>query len=155
MKGLLSLWVPPIVWMGFIFFMSTSGFSAEVTRGILLPMFKFFFYYMPEGFLVFAHSIIRKAAHFNEYAVLSFLVFRALEGRSAGVRTLGAALICALYAGSDEYHQSFVSVRTASMKDVGIDTAGAVFMQLAIWFHGGLGNVPRKNRANPERGQKA
>ncbi|MGD0662387.1 MAG: VanZ family protein [Syntrophorhabdales bacterium] len=30
----------------------------------------------------------------------------------------------------DEFHQSFVATRTASITDVGIDTAGGVFAQV-------------------------
>jgi len=80
--------------------------------------------------------IIRKCAHFIEYCILSFLFFRALLGEK---RLLSAHLLSVLfsflYAVSDEYHQSFVLVRTASPIDVAIDTLGAAFMQAALWFH--------------------
>jgi len=40
------------------------------------------------------------------------------------------------YAASDEFHQLFVPSREASVLDVLIDTAGAVFALLLIWFIG-------------------
>jgi VanZ family protein len=41
----------------------------------------------------------------------------------------------ALWALGDEFHQSFVPTRTASMADVAIDTAGGVLAQFAaaLW----------------------
>ena len=57
---------------------------------------------------------------------------------------MGSALvnICdywvALYALSDEFHQSFVATRDASIIDVSIDSVGGVFSQIAmmLWnFH--------------------
>ncbi len=39
---------------------------------------------------------------------------------------ISAALLSAVYAFTDEFHQSFVPTRTASFLDVGIDTAGGI-----------------------------
>ena len=35
-------------------------------------------------------------------------------------------IICFIYAGSDEYHQTFVDGRTGQFSDVLIDTAGSI-----------------------------
>lgn len=135
-KGTLSRWAPPFLWMGIIFIMSTASFSLDTTKGFIYPILKFFFPYASDGTLVLFHMIIRKCAHFIEYCILSFLFFRALLGEK---RLLSAHLLSVLfsflYAVSDEYHQSFVLVRTASPIDVAIDTLGAAFMQAALWFH--------------------
>lgn len=37
-----------------------------------------------------------------------------------------AGIVCVGFAGLDEYHQSFVDSRTPSVKDVGIDSIGAM-----------------------------
>jgi VanZ family protein len=37
-----------------------------------------------------------------------------------------------LYAVSDEFHQSFVSSRSASLIDVGIDSTGGILSQIVI-----------------------
>jgi VanZ family protein len=40
----------------------------------------------------------------------------------------GAVLVgCALFAASDEFHQTFVKSRTPSVRDVLLDVAGALF----------------------------
>ena len=70
---------------------------------------------------------IRKSAHFIEYAILAAAIalplwIRRHRGRRLWlVSMLGAAL----YAATDEFHQSFVPGRSCELKDVMIDTAGA------------------------------
>jgi VanZ family protein len=45
-------------------------------------------------------------------------------------------LLVILYAASDEFHQSFVPSREASVLDVLIDTAGSVLALLFLWVIG-------------------
>ena len=77
-----------------------------------------------------------KTAHVGEYAVLGFLLARALRmtrpslGRGAVVA--GAALLGAFYGASDEFHQSFVPERTASLGDLAADAAGALLGALLL-----------------------
>jgi VanZ family protein len=63
-------------------------------------------------------TILRKAAHATEYAILALLLYRAL-GRELPVFLIGFA-----YAVSDEIHQEFVRGRHASPFDVSMDAAG-------------------------------
>lgn len=73
-----------------------------------------------------AHLILRKAAHFTEYALLAGLWWRALRTRLEGRAALVAAFSIAVsYAVTDEIHQSFVDTRVGSPVDVLIDLAGA------------------------------
>jgi len=63
------------------------------------------------------------------------LLFRAVRRERVGWnwRWAAAAIaIAACVAASDEWHQSFVPSRTASVVDVGIDTAGATVAQVVI-----------------------
>ncbi len=81
------------------------------------------------------HAIIRKLAHIIEYLILGFLLFRAFRGRS-DVRWnwrwfFLTSIVVLLWAASDEFHQSFVPTRTASIVDVGIDIVGGILGQLA------------------------
>jgi VanZ family protein len=62
--------------------------------------------------------VLRKLAHAAEYAVLGFLLVRAL-GRERPALALGIA-----YAISDEVHQHFVPGRLGSSLDVLIDAIG-------------------------------
>jgi VanZ family protein len=64
--------------------------------------------------------ILRKGAHVTEYAILGFLLVRAL-GREAPALAFGV-----VYAASDELHQAFVRGRHASPVDVAIDTVGVL-----------------------------
>jgi VanZ family protein len=72
----------------------------------------------------------RKAFHFGEYALLAFLLFRAILDTfpQPPVRLVVIVIaLCLGYAISDEWHQSFVPLRGASPLDVLIDGAGAIF----------------------------
>jgi VanZ family protein len=60
----------------------------------------------------------RKIAHAAEYALLGFLLLRAV-GRESVALVLGFA-----YAVSDEVHQHFVPGREAAVLDVAIDAVG-------------------------------
>jgi VanZ family protein len=70
--------------------------------------------------------VLRKIAHAAEYAVLGALLVRA-TGRAGIAFALGA-----LYAVSDEIHQSLVPGRLGSPLDVAIDAAG-VAVGIALW----------------------
>jgi len=63
--------------------------------------------------------VLRKLAHFTEYAILAVLLYRAIG------RAPAALALASLYAVTDEVHQQFVSGRHASPLDWLIDTAGA------------------------------
>jgi VanZ family protein len=86
---------------------------------------------------------VRKAGHVSEYAVLAALLWRALRRPAPGDRrpwsrrtAAGAVALAALYACTDEYHQSFVATRYASALDVVIDSVGAAVGVALIWLAG-------------------
>jgi VanZ family protein len=70
------------------------------------------------------HFITRKIAHFTEYAILGFLAARAFRPYPRWF--LISAVLVVVYALIDEYHQSFVPSRTASVLDSLIDMAGGI-----------------------------
>jgi VanZ family protein len=72
---------------------------------------------------------IKKTAHFTEYFILAWLMFRSLRqsikfGLTA-LLTLTLTLTV-LYAASDEYHQTFIVGREGRPRDVLIDSVGAL-----------------------------
>jgi VanZ family protein len=69
--------------------------------------------------------VLRKIAHAAEFAVLGFLLLRAVGGPQVALG-LGIA-----YAVSDEIHQHFVPGRLGSPIDVLIDSAGVLAGVLA------------------------
>ena len=131
MTGKRVAWALCAAWMGLIFLMSAipgdlssreSGFFVD----LLLCLLSFCFGERASAIDPdFLHLLVRKAAHIAEYFVLFLLYRRAL--RLSGVAHPGilALLLCALYAVTDEFHQSFVDDRGPSPADVCIDTAGA------------------------------
>lgn len=72
--------------------------------------------------------IVRKAGHFIEYLILFGLLLNVLKQyNKINQRYLKLILIiCVLYAFSDEFHQMFVSQRSAKIFDVIIDSMGSV-----------------------------
>lgn len=121
---------PLILWMLLISFASTNEFSAVNTSRIIRPLLIWLFPHISEERISLAHFIIRKLAHFAEYSVLGFLAARAFYFSSRRLLRqswFGAAmLLIMLYALIDEYHQSFVASRSASLVDSAIDIAGGV-----------------------------
>ena len=71
---------------------------------------------------------VRKAAHMAEFALLGcwLYVFMHTQGRRCVAGMLWALLCAVALACIDEGHQMFVSGRGPSLRDVGIDSIGAV-----------------------------
>jgi VanZ family protein len=69
-------------------------------------------------------TLVKKSGHMAGYALLALSLLRTQKepGRRAYLVSLAG---CLLYAASDEFHQSFVAGRNASIIDVGIDLLGA------------------------------
>ena len=100
-------WLFVLCWMGVIFALSS------------IPSFQ----------ISFAPSydfVLRKLAHLGEYAVLTVLLWWALEiySRSKIQSWLLAALAAVLYGVSDEWHRSWIAGRYGSLGDMGIDALG-------------------------------
>lgn len=103
-----AVWLPPLALMVLIFALSSMPSDAP-DRGL-------------------AYLLLRKAAHFTEYALLAALWWRALRTRIPGRTALIAAFaISVAYAATDEFHQTFVATRVGTPRDVLIDAAGAAF----------------------------
>ena len=80
------------------------------------------------------HHTVRKIAHVTEYFLLAISISFPLY--VYGVRgiwlPLLAGFLCVGFAGLDEYHQSFVDARGPSVRDVGIDSCGALIGILLV-----------------------
>ena len=126
-------WFPVILLMSVIFWMSTSTFSAENTSSIIEPLLRFLMSELSLRTLNMIHGLIRKCGHIIEYFILGLLLFRAFRGNSKESRirywAFSSIIVVILYAASDEFHQSFVSTRTASVIDVVFDTTGGILAQ--------------------------
>jgi len=135
MRGMIKYkyWIPVILWMAFIFWMSTETFSQQNTSAIIEPAVRFLAPTASEEEIDKIHGVVRKLAHVTEYLILGMLLFRAFKRGSADRRVWRYAfyslVITALYAVSDEFHQSFIVVRTASLIDVCFDLFGGILAQ--------------------------
>lgn len=133
-KGLI---IVLIFWMIFIFNMSSRNAvqSSDLSGGfinIVLEVISKDFRELDEASKMQIVSklqfIVRKAAHFSIYAILGILLFLVLEHlTSDSARSiLNAITISFLYALSDETHQAFVPGRSGEIRDIIIDTLGAI-----------------------------
>ena len=88
--------------------------------------------------------VVRKLAHFTEYAILGVFYTIGLIGfnihkkYNKGYLILISSIMCCLYSMTDEFHQLFVSGRNGNIRDVCIDTlggiTGAVFVTIILIF---------------------
>lgn len=82
-----------------------------------------------------ANFIVRKTAHFSIYTLLGLLSAAAVTATfsCSGFRRLWLPiLIGALFAVSDEFHQSFVPGRSCELRDVAVDSAGVLLGVLLL-----------------------
>ena len=127
-----------MLWMAAIFFFSTDNFSGDNTGSLFYRIFHALIPELtPEGFAPW-HFLIRKAAHFTEYAVLALLLFRAFRaGNDVRWRwrwAIGSWFIVVAYALLDEYHQTWTATRVGSIYDSLTDISGGTAALLALWI---------------------
>ena len=123
--------------MCFIFIMSSFGHnSSDAQSNLFVDFIAQNFPHVRHGLendlislstLIF---LVRKTAHFTEYAILGSLFFLNLRNTPLGLikHPLATSILFSfLYACTDEIHQIFVPGRSAQFRDVLIDTLGASF----------------------------
>lgn len=114
-RGFLGNWLPPLLYLAVIYIL--SGMSAPP---------------LPAGWT-------GNLLHYPEYAILGFLLARALEGGRRDVPLLpgplGAFALAVVLGALDELHQSFVPGRMPDPVDWLHDAVGAAFGATAwgIW----------------------
>ena len=132
----LSRYLPLVAWLVFISYASSDSFNAGNTSRIIGPLVLWLFPNTTPETLATIHIITRKAAHFTEYAILAFLAARAFRTSPrpalANRWFIAALALVVAYALLDEYHQSFVPSRTASVYDSMVDIAGGLTALLVI-----------------------
>ena len=137
-RGRIARYAPLILWIGVIFYLSSSQGAMSNTSRFIRPLLEWLFPLAPEETLQIYHGYIRKFAHFSEYAALAFLASRAFRSSSTelvrkywSVFALGLVV---LIASIDEYNQSFNVLRTSSMYDVLLDVSGGLTIILLLWL---------------------
>lgn len=134
----LKYWLPAICIAILISIFSTHYFASQETARVIIPVLRWLFPFASHHTLHLMHVGIRKLAHVTEFAVFSIAVFHGVRGNRSGWRldwALYTLLIAVAYAGLDEWHQSFVPVREARVRDVVIDATGAMLAQVFVWAY--------------------
>ena len=131
MRTLLKYWLPVVLWLGLIFIGSTDLLSAEHTSRLIGPILRWFNPHVSTATIAHVQFVVRKIGHLTEYAILGILLWRAFWRGSSwhfrmSILFVLALFGCAVFAATDEFHQSFVPSRTASPIDVTIDIFGAL-----------------------------
>jgi VanZ family protein len=100
----LSLWIPPLVYMAFIFHLSSESNPLPALTA----------------------RVWDKLLHLIEYGGLAALLCRALWGEGFGWVTaiIGAIVLSSAYGASDEWHQLFTPGRDSDIYDWFADTLG-------------------------------
>jgi len=133
---LLSRYLPLVAWLVLISYASTDSFSADNTSRIIGPLVLWLFPRTSPETMATIHFIVRKIAHFTEYAILAYLAARAFRTSPrpalANRWFIASLALVVCYALLDEYHQSFVPSRTASIYDSFIDMTGGIVTLLVL-----------------------
>lgn len=121
---------PLLLWIALIFFASTGEFSSDNTSRFVRPLLLWLFPGISEGQLGGVHFLTRKVSHLVEYAILAFLARRAFAlstnefvQRHWFQLALMLVVVCALL---DEFQQSYMPSRSASILDCVIDVIGGL-----------------------------
>jgi VanZ family protein len=126
--GRIGRYVPLILCIAVIAFMSSGQASMSNTSRFIRPLLEFLFPNSPEEILQMYHGYIRKLAHVTEYAILALMASRAFVGSARVLLSkfwfLWSLGIVIIVASSDEFNQSFNSNRTGSVWDVLLDCIG-------------------------------
>ena len=142
-------WLPAVIIMAVIFYFSSkpATISGENSLTISQTLLKAYedITDLPYGesvrqqALLELDHIVRKTAHFIEYAILAAAWVFHFMIRGKGNRFVAglSILLTSFYAASDEFHQIFVAGRSGQITDVLLDTCGAatgalLFLSLII-----------------------
>jgi VanZ family protein len=132
----ISRYAPLVIWLAFITIASSDQFSANNTSRFIGPLVLWLFPNTSPEQMATIHFFTRKLAHFSEYALLGLLAARAF--RTSPNSTISSywfkiSLFLVIgYALLDEYHQSFVPSRTASIFDSFIDITGGLTALIVV-----------------------
>lgn len=139
---LLQYWLPPVFWMTVIFSASCDAQSYQHSSTLVEPLLHWLFPRMPLEQVQLIHHLLRKCAHMMEYALLVWLLWRAVRlsrpypprpwNWTEAALALGMVL---LYSSTDELHQCFIPGRTGQVSDVAVDVAGAALGLAMLWTY--------------------
>lgn len=113
-----------IIWMSVIFIMSSFDGSVSSSQSNFIVDKLVNIFNIENTDIV--SLIVRKLAHYMEYLILGVLMINMLNKNDIAKKYIIAIIICIIYASSDEIHQIFVAGRCFSIRDILIDSMGAI-----------------------------
>ena len=132
----LLAWLLVLVWAGVIWQFGSDAYSLDRTSRFLQPLINWLLGDVELATRIQIHALVRKSAHFIEYAILALLAFRAAlltaERHQISTACWVALFFVATVAAADEFRQSFSAARTGSPYDVLIDVAGGLVGLLGV-----------------------
>ena len=131
-KRLVLAWTLLILWMLFIFIMSSFNgvMSGNQSESIAVLIYNLFDISDTEK----VSLIVRKCAHVSEFFILGILVVNLVSKYNVKHIYFISFIICVLYSSSDEFHQLFVPGRSGQVTDVLIDLIGVVLGLLLVFL---------------------
>lgn len=146
------IWSLPVIWMGIIFSFSATPYERQDLKPALTARFDLsvvepffdqvnFTYHHSEisvaslGIERFIEFFIRKGAHVFVFFILTLLFIYAFKKTTHLDRQavfLFSYVLSVLYAGFDEWHQSFTPNRTPYIGDVFLDSLGSLFAVIVM-----------------------
>ena len=131
-KRLVLAWTLLILWMLFIFIMSSFNgvMSSNQSGSIAVLIYNLFDISDTEK----VSLIVRKCAHVSEFFILGILVINLISKYNVKYSYLISFIVCVLYASSDEFHQLFVPGRSGQVTDIFIDLIGVVLGLLLVFL---------------------
>ena len=131
-KRLVLAWTLLILWMLFIFIMSSfNGVMSSNQSGSIATLIYNIFNISDTEKVSF---IVRKCAHVSEFFILGILVINLVSKYNVKHIYLISFIVCVLYASSDEFHQLFVPGRSGQVADIFIDLIGVVLGLLLVFL---------------------
>ncbi len=132
------LYLPLILWIGGIFYLSSNKGSIAKTSRYFAPIFNSLFPDASEEKLRIYQLCIRKLCHFVGYAFLALFASIVFYNSSVIIINrfwyLLAFLLVLIIASADEFKQSFYANRTGSIADVVLDCAGGLTNIFLFWL---------------------
>lgn len=123
-------WVPVIILAGVIFWLSGANFTDGKTSEFFFPKIKSLFPGLSPESVTFVHELIRSLAHVVEYFLLGLFLTFAVRRLPLQISSLKKnvliVVLLVIFVLGDEVRQSLVTLRSASLVDVGLDLVGGV-----------------------------
>ena len=137
------LYVPLLVWVVVIFYLSSGRGSISNTAPVFLPLLDYLFPRVGAEKLKTYHAVLRKICHLAGYAMLAFTASVAFYNSSVHPaaklwHVLAFAVVLAV-AAVDEIRQGFHPHRVGSLADVALDCAGGLTMIFLFWIFAAKG----------------